>query len=541
MENRGTSEERSCWGQRGLAGTQTNDGEQLVEIDKVIRGCKLEIKGHTFDIDLIPFGSKIFDTLRVIGPDFHQLMSAMRKTIPKTAFRTRMDIFEFTSVPFDLGGAEMLFKFLGHVINGDGIHVDPSKIEAIKNWEAPITPSEVRSFLGLLGYYRRLIENFSKIAKSLTILTQKSKTFDWGKEQKKSFQTLKDKLCNAPVLTLLDRPKDLVVYCDASGLGLGCVVMQRGKVIAYASRQLKIHEKNYNTHDLELGAVVFALKIWRHYLYGTKSDKILAAQNEASDESAGLQRGLDELIERRSDEALYYLDRIWVPLKGDGYVLVARNEKGYSWQPEIPIWKWERIAMEFVMKLPRTSSGHDTIWAIVDRLMKFAHFLPIREDYKMDSVGEHVLLKVSPWKGVVHFGKKGKLAPRFVGPFKITEKVASCSYRLRLPEELNGVHDTFHVSNLKKYFDDPTLQIPLDEIRVDAKLNFVEEPVEILERESKKLNQSRIAIVKVRWNLKRGPKFIWEHEDQMKLKYPYLFSLTLVEFRGEILFKGARM
>ncbi|GKF26474.1 putative reverse transcriptase domain-containing protein, partial [Tanacetum coccineum] len=198
-------------------------------------------------------------------------------------------------------------EFLGYVINGDGIHVDPSKIEAVKNWEAPRTP----------------------------------KTFNWGEEQENGFQTLKDKLCNAPILALLDGPKDFVGYCDASGLGLGCVLMQRGKVIAYASRQLKIHEKNYTTHDLELGAVTVALKIWRHYLYGIKSielfsdydckiryypgkanvssikDRILAAQKEASDESVGLQKGIDEMIELRSDGALYYLDRIWVPLKGD--------------------------------------------------------------------------------------------------------------------------------------------------------------------------------------------------------------------------------
>ncbi|GJW41766.1 putative reverse transcriptase domain-containing protein [Tanacetum coccineum] len=140
------------------------------------------------------------------------------------------------------------------------------------------------------------------------------------------------------------------------------------------------------------------------------------------------------------------------------------------------------------------------------------------------SVGDYVLLKVSPWKGVVRFGKKGKLAPRFVRPFEIIEKVGHVAYRLDLPEELNGVHDTFHVSNLKKCLADPTLKVPLDEIQVDAKLNFVEEPVEILEREFKKLKRSRIAIVKVRWNSKRGPEFMWEREDQMKLKYPHLFS-----------------
>ncbi|GJU29662.1 putative reverse transcriptase domain-containing protein [Tanacetum coccineum] len=123
------------------------------------------------------------------------------------------------------------------------------------------------------------------------------------------------------------------------------------------------------------------------------------------------------------------------------------------------------------------------------------------------NVGDYVFLKVSPWKGVVRFGKKGKLAPRFVRPFKINEKVGPVAYMLDLLEELNSVHDMFHVSNLKKCLADPTLQVPLDEIQVDAKLNFVEEPVEILEREFKKLKRSRIAIVKVRWNSKRGPEF----------------------------------
>ncbi|GJS79757.1 hypothetical protein Tco_0729638 [Tanacetum coccineum] len=133
------------------------------------------------------------------------------------------------------------------------------------------------------------------------------------------------------------------------------------------------------------------------------------------------------------------------------------------------------------------------------------------------SVGDYVLLKVSPWKGVVLFGKKGKLAPRFVGPFEIIKEVGPVAYRLELPEELNGVHDMFHVSNLTKCLAGPTLQVPSDEIRVDAKLNFVEEPVNFLEKEFKKLKRSRIAIVKVRWNSKRGPEFMWEREDQMKL------------------------
>ncbi|GKA97896.1 putative reverse transcriptase domain-containing protein [Tanacetum coccineum] len=460
---------------------------QLVEIDKVIKGCKLEIEGHVFDIDLIPFGHGSFDMIigerpeekarllmsakasdkkqeeivvvrdflevfsndlsglppireiefwielipgatpvakspyRLAPSEMEELSGQLKELqdkeslstsriddlfdqlqgsqffskidlrsgyhqlrvheddIPKTAFRTRYRHFEFTIMPFGQTNTPAVFmdfmnrvcmpyldkfvivfiddiliysksqeehlrevQFLRHVINNNGIHVDPNNIEAVKNWKAPRTPTEVYSFLGLAGYYRRFIENFYKIAKSLTILTQKCKTFDWGEEQELAFQTLKDKLCNAPVLALPDGPEDFVVYCDASGIGLGCVLMQRGKVIAYASRQLKIHEQNYTTHDLELGVVVFALKIWRHYLYGTKSViytdhkslQHIFSQKELNmrqrrwielfSDYAGnlLQKGLDEMIEQRSDGTLYYLDRIWVPLKGEVRTLI---------------------------------------------------------------------------------------------------------------------------------------------------------------------------------------------------------------------------
>ncbi|GJR20538.1 putative reverse transcriptase domain-containing protein [Tanacetum coccineum] len=161
-------------------------------------------------------------------------------------------------------------QFLGHVIDSEGIHVDPAKIEAIKDWTSPKSPTEIRQFLGLAGYYRRFIEGFSKIAKPMTKLTQKKVKFEWGDKQEAAFQLLKQKLCSAPILALPEGSEDFIAYCDASKKGLGAVLMQREKVISYASRQLKIHEKNYTTHDLELGAVVFALKIWRHYLYGTK-------------------------------------------------------------------------------------------------------------------------------------------------------------------------------------------------------------------------------------------------------------------------------
>ncbi|GJV21899.1 reverse transcriptase domain-containing protein [Tanacetum coccineum] len=276
-------------------------------------------------------GSSIYSKID-LRSRYHQLR-VREEDIPKTAFRTRYGHYEFQVMSFGLTNAPAVFmdlmnrvckpyldkfvivfiddiliyskskkeheehlrqilkllkkeelyakfskcefwisrvQFLGHVIDCRGIHVDPAKIESIKDWASPKTPTEIRQFLGLAGYYRRFIEGFSKIAKTMTKLTQKGVKFDWGDKQEAAFQLLKQKLCSAPILALPEGSEDFIAYCDASKKGLGVVLMQREKVISYASRQLKIHEKNYTTHDLELGAVVFALKIWRHYLYRTK-------------------------------------------------------------------------------------------------------------------------------------------------------------------------------------------------------------------------------------------------------------------------------
>ncbi|WVZ93886.1 hypothetical protein U9M48_039838, partial [Paspalum notatum var. saurae] len=160
--------------------------------------------------------------------------------------------------------------FLGHVLTAEGVSVDPEKVEAVSNWKTPHNATEIRSFLGLAGYYRRFMENFSKIAKPMTGLLKNNTPYEWDDKCEGSFQLLKEKLTTASVLTLPDLHKDFVVYCDASRQGLGCVLMQDNKVVSYASRQLRAHEENYPTHDLELAAVVHALKIWRHYLMGNK-------------------------------------------------------------------------------------------------------------------------------------------------------------------------------------------------------------------------------------------------------------------------------
>ncbi|GJY74842.1 putative reverse transcriptase domain-containing protein [Tanacetum coccineum] len=538
---------------------------QLVEINKVIRGCKLKIEGHIFDINLIPFGDRIFDV--IVGMDW---LSRHKAEI----------VCHEKVVRIPLPNGEML-RVLGERPKEK---VRYSKSEKVKE-------QKLKDIV--------VVRNFSESPYHLAPSEMEELSSQLRELQDKSFI----------------RP----------GLGLGCVLMQRGKVIAYTSRQLKIHENSYTTHDLELGAVVFALKTWRHYLYGMKSssikDKILAAQNEASETvnaPAEMLRGLDDQMECRSDRALYYLDRIWVPLTSDVRTLIMdeAHKSRYSvhpgadkmyydlrdmyWWPGIKkdiavhsvlislisdrdsrftsrFWHSMQVALGTRLDMSTTyhpqtdGQSEHTIQTLEDMLracvMDFRRnwdvHLPLvefsynnRPEIMLEtnekisqikdrlktacdrqksyankrrkplefSVGDHVLLKVSPWKGVVCCGKKGKLAHRFVGLFEITKRIGPVAYRLRLPEELNDIHDTFHVSNLKKCLADPTLQIPMEEIQVDAKLNFVEEPIKILEREFKKLKRSRIAIVKVRWNSKRGPEFTWEREDQKKLKYLHLFS-----------------
>nr|GEY20900.1 putative reverse transcriptase domain-containing protein [Tanacetum cinerariifolium] len=242
-------------------------------------------------------------------------------------------------------------------------------------------------------------------------------------------------------------------------------------------------------------------------LQSSIKDRILASQKEAFDESARLQKGLDEMIELRNDGALCL-----TCLKVNAE---HQRSSGLLQQLEIPEWKWEGIAMDFVTKLPKTNSGHDIIWVIIDRLTKSAQFLPMHEDFKIYRLARLYLNKIVARHGVpisIISDHDSRFTLRFWQSMqqalgtRLDMSTAyhpqtdgrPVAYRLDLPEELNGVHDTFYVSNLKKCLAGPTLQVPLDEIRIDAKLKFMEEHVEILEREFKKLNRSRIAIVKVR-------------------------------------------
>ncbi|GJX37044.1 putative reverse transcriptase domain-containing protein [Tanacetum coccineum] len=229
-----------------------------------------------------PWGAPVFVYSKIdLRSGYHQLR--VRERITKDSFRTRYGHYEFQVMPFGLTNApankkehEEHLKAILELLKKEELYAKFSKCEFwIPKGCSPKTPMEIRQFLGLAGYYRRFIKGFSKIAKPMTKLTQKKVAFEWGDKQEAAFQTLKNKLCSAPILALPQGAENFIVYCDASHKGLGAVLMQNEKVIAYASRQLKIHEKNYTTHDLELGAVVFALKIWRHYLYGTKKANVV--------------------------------------------------------------------------------------------------------------------------------------------------------------------------------------------------------------------------------------------------------------------------
>nr|GEU40694.1 reverse transcriptase domain-containing protein [Tanacetum cinerariifolium] len=349
-------------------------------------------------------------------------------------------------------------QFLGHVIDSEGIHVDPAKIESIKK------------------------------------LTQKSVKFNWTEKAKTAFQLLKQKLCSAPIFVLPEGSENFMVYCDASYKGLGALLMQRDKVIAYASHQLKIHEKNYTTYNLELRAVVFALKMWRHYLHSTKCVVFTGHKS--------LQHILDE-------KELNMRQRRWLELLRD-YNCEIRYHSG-----KVEARKEENYGTEDLggTQLDMSTAYHPQMDGQSERTLQTLEDMPRA-------------CVIDFGKGVIRFGKWGKLNPRNVGPFKILAKVGTIAYRLELQEQLSQVHSSFHVSNLKKCISDEPLAIPLDEIQIDDKLNFNKELVEIIDREVKLLKQSRILIVKVRWNSRRGVEFTWEQEDQIKKKYPYLF-LTL--------------
>ncbi|GJX30497.1 putative reverse transcriptase domain-containing protein [Tanacetum coccineum] len=594
-------------------------------------------------------GSRVYSKIN-LRSGYHQLR-VQEEDIPKTAFRTRYGHYEFQIMLFGLTNAPAVFVDLMNRVCKP--YLDRFVIVFIN--DILIYSKSIKEHEGHLKLILKLLKEedlYAKFSKCEFWLSKKSVKFDWGEKAEAAFQLLKQKLCSAPILALPEGSENFIVYCDALHKGLGAVLMQKEKVIAYPSRQLKVHEKNYTTHDLELGAVVFALKMWRHYLYGTKCvvftdykslqhildqkecgkanvvadalsqkerskplrvralvitiglnlpKQILSAQSKAKKEENFINEDLHGMINKLEPHA-------------DGTLCLNNRNKMY--QDLKKLYWWPNIKAEIATyvskcltcaKLPKTATGQDTIWAIIDRLTKSVYFLPMREDDTLEKLtrqylkevvskhgvtayhpktdgqsertiqtledmlracvldfgkgwdrhlplvefsynnsyhmsikvapfealygrkcrspicwakvgdsqltspeiihettekivqiksriqaardrqksyadvrqkplefqlGDKVMLKVSPWKGVIRFGKWGKLNPRYIGPFKIIAKVGIIAYRLELPEKLSRVH-------------------------IDDKLNFIEEPVEIMDHKVKRLKQSRIAIVKI--------------------------------------------
>ncbi|WVZ63464.1 hypothetical protein U9M48_013094 [Paspalum notatum var. saurae] len=738
-------------------------------------------------------GATVFSKID-LRSGYHQI-KVREEDIPKTAFSTRYGLYEYLVMSFGLTNAPAFFMYLMNsvfmneldkfvVVFIDDILVYsknekeheehlriaiscrrrewssiPKKVEDVLNWKQPQTVTEIRSFLGLAGYYRRFIKDFSKIAKPMTALTQKNAKFAWSPKCEEAFGMLKKLLTSAPVLAQPDITKPFDVYCDASGSGLGCVLMQEGRVIAYASCQLRKHEVNYPTHDLELLAVVYALKKWRHYLLGntchiytdhkslkyiftqpelnmrqrrwlelikdydlevhyhpgkanvvadalsrkahcnfiearptvrvlcceigniemptaleaelynlvlepTIKDQIIAAQKQ----DKGMAHIRDEIDDKKKacfklDEegVLWFKNRLVVPKDMElrkkildeahtsMFTLHPGSNKMYQdlkqkfwWtrmkreiakyvsecdvcqrvkadhlkpagmlQPlAVPAWKWEDIHMDFIVGLPRTQKGgqvervnqiledmlracaltYSTKWdeclplaefaynnsyqksldmapfealygrrcrtplnwsepgervtfgpdlvTQAEEQVKFIHDNLKRAQSRQKSYSDkrrrplvfekddHVYLKVSPMKGVHRFGVKGKLAPRYVGPFKIIEQCGPVAYRLELPPHLAAVHDVFHVSQLKKCLRVPEEVIDTSQIRIQPDLTYEEKPIKILDQKQRSTRRRTINFYKVQWSNHSEEEATWEQEEFLRTKYPGFLPST---------------
>nr|GEY38839.1 putative reverse transcriptase domain-containing protein [Tanacetum cinerariifolium] len=640
---------------------------KIIGLNTILRGCTLNFLNHPFNIDLMPVELGSFDAIigGLVGKNcyplpriddlfdqlqgssvyskidlrsgYHQLR-VREEDIPKTAFRTRYVHYEFQVMPFGLTNALAVF------------------MDLMNRMCKPYLGKFVIVFIDDILIYSKNKEEHEEHLKLILELLKKEELY--ALFSKCEFWIPK-KLCSAPISALSEGSEDFVVYCDVSHKGLGVVSMQREKVIAYASRQVKIHEKNYTTHDLELGSVVFALKILTHYLYRTKctvftDHKILHHILDQKELNMRQRRWLELLsdydceIRYHSGKANVVADALsrkelkhenqrtsrtkmsWLPCYGDlrtvimheshksKYSIHSRFDKMYQDMKKLSWWlnmkaniatyvskcltcaevKAEHqrpsgllrtiqtlgdmlraCVIDFgkvwvnhlsIVEFSYNNSYHTSIKAApfealygrkyrssvclakvgevqllgpeivqktTEKIIQIKQRIIAARDRQKSyadlkrkpmefQVGDRVMLKVSPWKGVVRFGKRGKLYPRYIGSFKVLEKVGSVAYKLKLPQELSGVHNTFHVSNLKKCYADKPLAVPLDGLHFNDKLHFVEEPIEIIDREIKLLKRSRIPIVSVRWNSRRCPEFTWEREDQFQKKYLHLFTKT---------------
>ncbi|GJX89835.1 putative reverse transcriptase domain-containing protein [Tanacetum coccineum] len=417
-------------------------------------------------------------------------------------------------------------QFLGHVIDSKGIHVDPAKIESIKDWESPKSPTEIRQFLGLVGSWLPCYEDL----RTLVMHESHKSKYSIHLGSDKMYQDLK--LEHQKPSGLLVQPEipewkwekitmDFITKLPktANGYNTIWVIVDRLTKSPHflPMRETDPMEKLMKLYMKEVKAL--------HKALGTRLDMSTAYHPETDGQSERTIQTLEDMLRACVLDFGMNYDRN-LPLVEFSYnnsyhtsIKVAPFEALYGRKCRSPVcWAEVREAQltgptiihETTEKIVQIKSR---IQAACDRQKSYADIK--RKPLKFQ-VGDRVMLKVSPWKGVVRFGKRGKLNPWYVGPFKVIERVETVAYKLELPQQLSRVHNTFHVSSLKKCLSDESLVISLEELRVDDKLHFVEEPVEVMDHEIKQLKRSRIPIIKVRWNSKRGPEFTWEREDQFK-------------------------
>ncbi|WMV49867.1 hypothetical protein MTR67_043252 [Solanum verrucosum] len=415
---------------------------------------------------------------------------------------------------------------------------DSLNIKEVRNWVRPSSVTKIRSFVGLASYYRQFVKNFSYVVTHLTNLTKKEISFEWT-EKCESFQKLNTLLTTASILALLVEGKDFIVHCDASHSSLGVVLMQDKNVITYASRQLKVYERNYPTYDLELATHVFTQKDlnlrqrrWMELLndydvtiqyYSGKANVVVDALSRKAvsmGSLACLRATFIEEIKAKQfeDENFSELKKMTVIRKAQETTLDAKVMKkdiaefvakcqncqqlkyeyqrpaGFLQRMPIPKWKWKRIAMDFMVGLPKTLGKFDSIWVVVDRIVRGWSCKTFGVDLVKDAQDKEL-----PMKGVVRFGKKGKLSPCYSGPSEVLECVGHVAYRLALPPNLSIVYLVFHVSMLKRYHDYRDYIIKWDSILLDKDLQYEKEPIAILDHDVRKLRTKEIKSMKVQW------------------------------------------